>query len=587
MKIGIYWFRKALRLHDNPTLLRACNECDIVYPLFFLDPTFTTRPTNNNNNNNHNHNEQTQAPTMHCTGASLPSPNVFKFFFETLSDLNKSLSSNTFKSQLLIIRGKPINLYPFILKNLKITDLYFETDTEPYAIQRDNAIIHLCNKNKINIHQDNGHTLYPPEYLINVVQNKMNKPIPKTYRAFINVLSKAGDPAKPLDPPKKIPGGDHTKKLSKNKAFIAEITKISEMNQYEFKCPQISELPYTENEEKEESKKVNEYEIDDGEEYKYMKFIGGEKNALKTMKKYLAKKKWICSFEKPKTSPNSLQASTTTLSMYITTGSLSSRLFWHEIDKIYKESKSGYAKPPTSLHGQLYFREWFYLLSYVTPNFHQMNGNPICKQINWDNYDDTKVMKWKLGQTGYPFIDALMIQLRRTGWMHHLGRHAVACFFTRGDLWQSWEIGRDIFGEYLLDGDYALNAANWMWLSASAFFTAYFRVYSPIAFGKKTDKNGDFIKFWIPKLKKYPTKYIYEPWKAPKELQKQWGCVIGKDYPMPMVDHDVVKKENLEKMKKAFDAHKKSQGNKNKGNGNNKKVKAKVIGKKRKWSEMS
>merc|ERR1711933_258830 len=53
-------------------------------------------------------------------------------------------------------------------------------------------------------------------------------------------------------------------------------------------------------------------------------------------------------------------------------------------------------------------------------------------------------------------------------------------------------------------------------------FYCYFRVYSPVAFGKKTDKNGDFIRHWIPKLKNYPKAYIYEPWKAPKRLQKQW-----------------------------------------------------------------
>ena len=51
-----------------------------------------------------------------------------------------------------------------------------------------------------------------------------------------------------------------------------------------------------------------------------------------------------------------------------------------------------------------------------------------------------------------------------------------------------------MFEELLLDADWSLNAGNWMWLSASAFFYQYFRVYSPTAFGKKTDKNGDYIR---------------------------------------------------------------------------------------------
>lgn len=59
-------------------------------------------------------------------------------------------------------------------------------------------------------------------------------------------------------------------------------------------------------------------------------------------------------------------------------------------------------------------------------------------QIPWD--DDPKILDaWKNGRTGYPYIDAIMTQLKQTGWVHHLARHSAACFLTRGDLWQSWE----------------------------------------------------------------------------------------------------------------------------------------------------
>jgi len=163
---------------------------------------------------------------------------------------------------------------------------------------------------------------------------------------------------------------------------------------------------------------------------------------------------------------------------------------------------------------------------------------------------------WSEARTGYPYIDAIMTQLRREGWIHHLARHSVACFLTRGDLWQSWEKGQQVFEELLLDADWSLNAGNWMWLSASAFFHQFFRVYSPVAFGKKTDKEGDYIKKYLPILKKYPSNYIYEPWKAPLSVQKAAGCIIGTDYPRPIVDHDVVSKENISKMKAAYDANK-------------------------------
>lgn len=197
------------------------------------------------------------------------------------------------------------------------------------------------------------------------------------------------------------------------------------------------------------------------------------------------------------------------------------------------------------------WREFYYSVAAATPNFDKMVGNRICAQIPWEN-NKSFIEAWTYGRTGFPFIDAIMRQLRQEGWIHHLARHAVACFLTRGDLWCHWEEGQKVFEELLLDADWALNAGNWMWLSASAFFHQYYRVYSPIAFGKKTDPEGKFIKKYVPELKNYPNGFIYEPWKASLESQKKFGCIIGTDYPKPIVDHDVVMKANLAKMKSAY-----------------------------------
>jgi cryptochrome len=66
-----------------------------------------------------------------------------------------------------------------------------------------------------------------------------------------------------------------------------------------------------------------------------------------------------------------------------------------------------------------------------------------------------------------------------------------------------------------------LNAANWQWLSASTFFYQYYRVYSPVTFGKKYDPDGKFIRRFLPKLANFPSKYIYEPWTAPLDVQNK------------------------------------------------------------------
>jgi len=70
---------------------------------------------------------------------------------------------------------------------------------------------------------------------------------------------------------------------------------------------------------------------------------------------------------------------------------------------------------------------------------------------------------------------------------------------------------------------------------------------------------------YLPILKKYPTEYIYEPWKAPLSVQKAANCIIGKDYPKPIVQHEVISKENMAKMKMAYQKKEEgSDGNKRK-----------------------
>lgn len=241
-------------------------------------------------------------------------------------------------------------------------------------------------------------------------------------------------------------------------------------------------------------------------------------------------------------------------------GCVSAVKFYHELSKTYRRfgNTTKVSKPPVSLHGQLIWREYNYLMGYTTPNFDKMEDNPVARQIPWD-HDPELLRRWKESETGFPFIDAIMTQLRETGWIHHLARHAVACFLTRGDLWQSWEQGAAVFEELLIDADWSINNFNWQWLSCTAHFYQYFRCYSPESFGKKTDPSGSYIRKWLPKFRGFPDKYIYEPWNAPLEVQKKHGLVVGKDYPEPIVDHKVVSKDNMQRMKQAYDAHKAAQ----------------------------
>ncbi|CAI9579558.1 unnamed protein product [Staurois parvus] len=224
--------------------------------------------------------------------------------------------------------------------------------------------------------------------------------------------------------------------------------------------------------------------------------------------------------------------------------------FYFKLTDLYKKVKKN-SSPPLSLYGQLLWREFFYTAATNNPRFDKMEGNPICVQIPWDRNPEA-LAKWAEGRTGFPWIDAIMTQLRQEGWIHHLARHAVACFLTRGDLWISWEEGMKVFEELLLDADWSVNAGSWMWLSCSSFFQQFFHCYCPVGFGRRTDPNGDYIRRYLPILKGFPPKYIYDPWNAPEAVQKVAKCIIGVNYPKPMVNHAEASRLNIERMKQIY-----------------------------------
>lgn len=116
-------------------------------------------------------------------------------------------------------------------------------------------------------------------------------------------------------------------------------------------------------------------------------YPGGESEALRRLEAKLANESWVAAFEKPNTSPNSLQPSTTVLSPYLKFGCLSPKLFYHRLRQIYKK-RPNHAKPPVSLEGQLIWREFFTFCGAYTPNFDRIEGNPICRPLNWDNNDE-------------------------------------------------------------------------------------------------------------------------------------------------------------------------------------------------------
>ena len=152
---------------------------------------------------------------------------------------------------------------------------------------------------------------------------------------------------------------------------------------------------------------------------------------------------------------------------------------------------------------------------------------------------------WKKGNTGYPIVDAGMRELWATGWMHNRVRMIVASFLVK-DLFVHWKEGERWFWDTLVDADTPNNVQGWQWTAGTgADASPYFRVFNPMLQGAKFDKNGDYIRKWVPELKLLPNKFLNTPWEAPLLVLKEAQVELGVDYPNPIVDHREMREKAL------------------------------------------
>ena len=145
---------------------------------------------------------------------------------------------------------------------------------------------------------------------------------------------------------------------------------------------------------------------------------------------------------------------------------------------------------------------------------------------------------WCEGRTGFPLVDAGMRQLRTEGWMHNRARMVVGSFLTK-HLGIDWRWGERWFMRLLVDGDEANNNGNWQWIASVGTdpAPAFRRIYNPALQQARFDPDNGYVRRYVPELSVVPDDYAREPWTMPPDVQRLVGCVIGEDYPEPIVEH--------------------------------------------------
>jgi deoxyribodipyrimidine photo-lyase len=165
--------------------------------------------------------------------------------------------------------------------------------------------------------------------------------------------------------------------------------------------------------------------------------------------------------------------------------------------------------------------------------FHALNR--ALDGLRANDFREDYFEAWATGHTGYPLVDACMRALLETGWMNFRMR-AMLMSFASYHLWLPWRPTALHLAANFLDFEPGIHFSQAQMQSGVTGINAV-RIYSPIKQVADQDPEGAFIKRFVPELEAVPPEHIAEPHRMPRSVQQKLGCVIGKHYPAPIVEH--------------------------------------------------
>lgn len=238
------------------------------------------------------------------------------------------------------------------------------------------------------------------------------------------------------------------------------------------------------------------------------------------------------------------------LSLHNRIGTISIRHLVSEAMKLINMLQDGRKDSCEAWLDELIWREFYMQLLYHYPHIAYEPFRPEFQNFPWEN-NPAFYLAWCNGNTGFPLIDAAMVQLNTTGYMHNRLRMLVAAFLTKY-LLVDYKLGEEYFAAKLLDFDLSANNGGWQWAASSGCEAqSYSRIFNPVKQSEKFDSDARFIKKYLPEFKNVPAQYLHEPWNYAEQL-KDFNIELGKDYPLPIIDHQARRKYSLEVFQENF-----------------------------------
>ena len=406
-------------------------------------------------------------------------------------------------SRLIVRHGQPLAELQRLVSETHASGVYWNRDYLPYAIKRDSAVKHWLREQGLQAHSFHDSVLVEPEGL-------KTKTEQKPYLVY----------------------GSYVKRWSELAYYQAEQLVPAPSN---LVAPpsDLASLPIPSL-------------ADLGFELQQSIPQVGEPIAQQRLAQFFDRRRKLSVLKYAEAREVPAEAGTSQLSVDLRMGTISIRQCLKQaVDLLTEPLTAEQRQGVDTWIKELAWRDYYTQLIYHNP--HMLNGSldPRYDQIVWRN-DPSEFLAWQQGQTGYPIVDAGQRQLNQMAWMHNRVRMISASFLIK-DLLIDWRWGERYFMRQLCDGDPTANNGGWQWAAGSSGPSAqpYFRIFNPIAQSKKHDPNGQYIRRFVPELANVPDRYIHEPWTMPLGLQEHVGCVIGHNYPAPLVEHSFARERTL------------------------------------------
>jgi deoxyribodipyrimidine photo-lyase len=219
-------------------------------------------------------------------------------------------------------------------------------------------------------------------------------------------------------------------------------------------------------------------------------------------------------------------------SPYLALGCLSARFIYHETKRYERERTSN--QSTYWLIFELLWRDYFHFVARKYGSSLFLEGG-IKNQPNRTRRSEKLIRAWKEGQTGNPFVDANMRELKATGYMSNRGRQNVASYFVK-DLNQDWRVGAAWFESMLLDYDPCSNYGNWNYIAGIGNDPRENRYFNTVKQAHNYDGKGVYTHHWLPELSSLQPPFLFQPELADKGHLEKLEIVLGKTYPFPVAE---------------------------------------------------